>query len=147
MKPLQQLKSVKCFQSFAWCPCLQGWTVDWVGHWPIMKRTYGSNAPCFFLKKCNYNYLHISLVHCVQSWDYFFTKSPLLAHFHHLHYQHIFSTFAWGVVHWSCKTLCWSVGAVHARCVVACRHPQNCLQSASFRRSKRWKSEFVKLEL
>ena len=37
----------------------------------------------------------------------------------------IFSTFAWDAVYRSCKTLWWSVVAVHSGCVWARRSPQN----------------------
>ena len=40
-------------------------------------------------------------------------------------YQHTFFTFAWDAECRSRKTLCWSVGAVRARCILARRRPQN----------------------
>ena len=98
-----------------------GTDTSWKGHMKVMPLIcFSKNVITIIVKfTCMIGTL------CT-SWDYFFTKSPsLLAHFFHVHYQHIFSIFAWGVVHWSCNTLCWSVRALHEHCVAACRHLQN----------------------
>jgi len=54
--------------------------------------------------------------YCLYSVEIIFTRSP--------HYQSTFPTHAWNTLCRSRETLCWSVGALHSRCVSA-RRPQN----------------------
>jgi len=71
-------------------------------------------------KSCFRNYRHNEINacdgYCLYNVEIICTRS--------LHYQSTFSTHAWNALCRSRETLCWSVGALHSRCVSAHR-PEN----------------------
>jgi hypothetical protein len=76
--------------------------------------------PTIFLRNHNYNYNETYIYH-----GYILYKVKIIFPRSLLHYQHTFYTFAWDAVCRSRITLCWGVGALHARCVSVRHRPQN----------------------
>jgi hypothetical protein len=74
----------------------------------------------FFHRNYNHNYNEIYTHH-----EYILYKLRLFFHKVSSVINTLFSTFASDAVCWVCRTLCWSVRSLHARCVSACFHSQN----------------------
>jgi hypothetical protein len=85
-----------------------------------IRGAVGKQCLLLFLRDYNYNYNETYIYHV-----YILYKVEIIFPQNLLHYQHTVSVFASGAVYRSPKTLCRSVGALHARCVSVRRRPQN----------------------
>jgi len=75
-------------------------------------------------------------VHYLQSSDSIYTNSH--------HYKRTLSTFTWSALCRSHKTLCWSLGSLHAHCISACPHPKSGSLGVHTSGAQKWKSEGAK---